>query len=85
VPALEGVTTAPSVHDARIRGPIAEPAAEAPADATTLTEVLEWHARCHGERVHIVLWHGDGKETSLTYGEASLPKSAAGKVLKQAL
>jgi acyl carrier protein len=51
-----------------VRRIIAEEAAEpAPTDATTLTEVLDWHVIRHGERVHIVLWHRDGEETSLTY------------------
>ena len=50
--------------DATARHIIAEETAEpAPAEATTLTEVLDWHVLRHGDRVHVVLWHGDGEET----------------------
>jgi acyl-CoA synthetase (AMP-forming)/AMP-acid ligase II len=67
LPALAGAQRPPS-SDAAVRHIIAEEAAEpAPADATTLTEVLDWHVLRHGERRHIVLWHGDGRETILTY------------------
>jgi 1-acyl-sn-glycerol-3-phosphate acyltransferase len=83
--ALEGATTAPSAYDATIRRTITEKAAEpAPTDATTLTEVLDWHVRCHGERVHIVLWHGDGGETSLTYRDLAEQAQAIAGGLRQA-
>ncbi|HYG64966.1 MAG TPA: AMP-binding protein, partial [Thermoanaerobaculia bacterium] len=44
-------------------------AGEAAPDRTqTLVEVLEWHARRHPGRRH-VLFHGDGEPEELTYGE----------------
>jgi len=50
-----------SSFDTTARHIIAEETAEpAPVEATTLTEVLDWHVLRHGDRVHIVLWHGDG-------------------------
>lgn len=83
--ALEGATTAPLAYDATIRRTITEKAAEpAPTDATTLTEVLDWHVRCHGERVHIVLWHGDGGETSLTYRDLAEQAQGIARGLRQA-
>ncbi len=83
--ALEATTTTPVAYDAAIRRTIVKELAEpAPADATTLTEVLDWHVRCHGERVHIVLWHGDGEETSLTYGDLAAQAKAVAGGLREA-
>ncbi len=71
--------------DATARHVIAEEAAEpAPADATTLTEVLDWHVLHHGERIHIVLWHGDGEETNLTYRRVAEQAQAVASGLRQA-
>ena len=71
LPVLAGASSLPSVDVTR-RQPLAEGAAEpAPAQAKTLTEVLDWHVSRHGERVHLVLWHGDGQETSLTYRQVA--------------
>ena len=71
LPALAGASSLPSV-DVMRRQPLAEGAAEpAPAQAKTLTEVLDWHVSRHGERVHLVLWHGDGQEASLTYRQVA--------------
>ena len=82
--ALAGARRLPSL-DATARQIIAEEAAEpAPADATTLTEVLDWHALRHGERVQIVLWHGDGEETSLTYRHVAEQAHAVANSLRQA-
>jgi 1-acyl-sn-glycerol-3-phosphate acyltransferase len=82
--ALAGARRLPSL-DAAARHIIAEEAAEpAPADATTLTEVLDWHVLRHGERVHIVLWHGDGEETSLTYRHVAEQAHAVASGLRQA-
>jgi 1-acyl-sn-glycerol-3-phosphate acyltransferase len=39
----------------------------APAEAATLTEVLDWHAERHPERPHIVLWDEAGREPPVTY------------------
>jgi 1-acyl-sn-glycerol-3-phosphate acyltransferase len=67
LPALLGARMLPSVDVTR-RQPFAEGVAEpAPAEAGTLTEVLDWHVHQHGERIHVVLWDGEGDETSLTY------------------
>jgi 1-acyl-sn-glycerol-3-phosphate acyltransferase len=49
------------------RTPTSEPAEPAPDTATTVTDVLDWHAGRQGERTHIVLLEGDGHETSITY------------------
>ncbi len=49
------------------RVPATEPAEPAPDTAATLTEVLDWHVRQHGDRVHIVLLEGEGGEKSVTY------------------
>jgi len=49
------------------RVPAPEQAEPAPDTATTLIEVLDWHAQRHGDRVHIVLVEGDGSESSMTY------------------
>ncbi len=82
--ALASAKKLPSL-DAKARHIIAEEAAEpAPADAATLTEVLDWHVRRHGERVHIVLWHGDGEETSLTYRHLAEQAHAVASGLRQA-
>ncbi len=71
LPVLAGASSLPSVDVTR-RQPLAEGAAEpAPAQAKTLTEVLDWHVSRHGERVHLVLWHGDGQEASLTYRQVA--------------
>jgi acyl-CoA synthetase (AMP-forming)/AMP-acid ligase II len=46
--------------------------------------VLDWHVLRHGERVHVVLWHGDGEETSLTYRHVAEQAHAAANGLRQA-
>jgi 1-acyl-sn-glycerol-3-phosphate acyltransferase len=82
--ALAGARKLPSL-DATARHIIAEQKAEpAPAGATTLTEVLDWHVAKHSERVHVVLWHGDGEETSLTYRHVAEQALAAANGLRQA-
>jgi 1-acyl-sn-glycerol-3-phosphate acyltransferase len=55
----------------------------APADMMTLTEVLDWHAHRHGDRVHLVLWDADGTETSLTYGDLAEQALAVAHGLRQ--
>ncbi|MGE0580412.1 AMP-binding protein, partial [Reyranella sp.] len=49
------------------RAPAVGPAEPAPEAATTLTEVLDWHAGRHGERNHIMLLDGEGHETPISY------------------
>ena len=74
-----------SSFDATARHIITEETAEpAPAEATTLTEVLDWHVLRHGDRVHIVIWHGDGEETKLTYRHVAEQAQAAASGLRQA-
>jgi 1-acyl-sn-glycerol-3-phosphate acyltransferase len=83
--ALQGATTALPGYDTAVRRRVAEEAAEpAPAEARTLTEVLDWHVRCHGERVHIVLWHGDGSETSVSYRDLAEQSTAVAGGLRRA-
>ena len=67
VSAVAGAQRRPSLA-AAARHMIAEETAEpAPAEAATLTDVLDWHVLRHGDRIHIVLWQGDGSETALSY------------------
>lgn len=47
--------------------PAAGPARQAPETTPTVTDVLDWHAAHHGERIHIVLLDGEGHETSISY------------------
>jgi len=83
--ALEGAKAQPAVFDTTVRRSIADETAEpAPVDAATLTAVLDWHVERHGERVHIVHWHGDGTETRLTYCALAEQSRAVGRGLRQA-
>lgn len=40
-----------------------------PVNATTLTEVLEWHVKHHPRRLHIRILANEGEEDTLTYEE----------------
>jgi 1-acyl-sn-glycerol-3-phosphate acyltransferase len=51
--------------------PAPEAAEPAPDTAATLTDVLDWHVREHGERVHVVVVEGDGRESPLSYRQVS--------------
>jgi 1-acyl-sn-glycerol-3-phosphate acyltransferase len=74
----------PATLDTTARHVIAEEAAEpAPTEVKTLTDVLDWHVVRHGERTHIVLWHGDGEETSLTYRHVAEQAQAVASGLRQ--
>ena len=75
--ALAGARTLPSMDVSRRHRVAGEAAEAAPADAETLTKVLDWHVHQHGERIHLVLWHGDGEETSISYRQV---RSQARKV-----
>jgi 1-acyl-sn-glycerol-3-phosphate acyltransferase len=69
LPALAGAPSLPSL-DMTGREPMEDvTVAPAPSHLKTLTEVLDWHVKEHGERVHAVLWHDIGVETKLTYRE----------------
>jgi acyl-CoA synthetase (AMP-forming)/AMP-acid ligase II len=54
---------------------VLEAADGAPTQATTLVDVLDWHARCHPQRPHIVLYVDDERREEITY--ADLYESAA--------
>jgi non-ribosomal peptide synthetase component F len=41
----------------------------APDRTRTLLEVLDWHARRHPDRRHVLFYPGDGEPEELTYGE----------------
>jgi 1-acyl-sn-glycerol-3-phosphate acyltransferase len=83
--ALESAKAAPRAFDPGLRRALAEEAAEpAPIDAATLTAVLDWHVERHRDRVHIVHWHGDGTETTLSYGALSERAHAVARGLRQA-
>ena len=82
--ALASARRLPSL-DITARHIIAEETAEpAPTEAKTLTEVLDWHVLQHGERVHVVLWHGDGEETSFTYRHVAERAQTVASGLRQA-
>jgi fatty-acyl-CoA synthase len=53
-----------------------------PARAGTLVEVLEYHARHHADRVHILLLREDGREDPITYGELRREAGAVAAALR---
>jgi 1-acyl-sn-glycerol-3-phosphate acyltransferase len=53
------------------QAPAPEVAEPAPDSAATLTDVLDWHVREHGERIHVVVMEGDGREIALSYRQLS--------------
>ncbi|HUH83840.1 MAG TPA: AMP-binding protein, partial [Stellaceae bacterium] len=82
--ALAGAQRLPSLA-AAARHIIAEEAVEAaPAEAVTLIDVLDWHVLQHGNRIHMVLWHGDGNETALSYRDLAVRARAVAAGLCQA-
>ncbi len=83
--ALKNATAASGAFDTTIQPlAVAETAESAPFDAATLIEALDWHVSYHGDRVHIVLWRGDGQETSLTYRELAEHARAVARGFLQA-
>ena len=58
----------------------AEPA---PAEARTLTDVLDWHAQRHGDRTHLVITLGDGLDVRLSYRELAERSRAVARGLRQ--
>jgi 1-acyl-sn-glycerol-3-phosphate acyltransferase len=46
---------------------VAERALATPEAATTLVEMLEWHAQRHADRTHVTLLEGDDRATAWTY------------------
>ena len=84
VPALAHAPRLPSLDLARSE-PVQEKAVEAaPLELKTLTEVLDWHVREHGERVHVTLWQDIGAETKLTYRELAERSRVAARGLIRA-
>jgi 1-acyl-sn-glycerol-3-phosphate acyltransferase len=65
------------------RTPAPEAAEPAPDSAATLTDVLDWHVREHGERVHVVVVEGDGRESPLSYRQVSERARAVALGLQQ--
>lgn len=51
--------------------PALEAVAEAPVSASTLPQVLDWHARQHPSQVHILLYETDERVRSVSYAELS--------------
>jgi len=83
--ALERTEATPEPVASIALGVLAEEREEAaPAGATTLIEVLDWHVRVHGERCHVVLQHQDGTEEALTYRELHDGARAAACGLRRA-
>jgi 1-acyl-sn-glycerol-3-phosphate acyltransferase len=84
VPALAHAPLLPSLDLARSE-PVQEKAVEAaPPELKTLTEVLDWHVREHGDRVHVTLWQDIGAETKLTYRELAERSRVAARGLIRA-
>ena len=64
--------------------PLPSAAAEpAPDDAATLTEVLEWHADRHGDRMHLLVTEGDADNVSLSYRTLAKRARAVARGLQQ--
>ena len=63
----EAKARVPLPSELSAHAPAPEAAEPAPPTARTVTEVLDWHAGRHSDRVHIVLLEGDGNETPITY------------------
>jgi len=63
------------------RAPAAGPAAPAPETATTVTDVLDWHADRYGERIHIILLDGEGRETPISYRQLAERARTVGRGL----
>jgi 1-acyl-sn-glycerol-3-phosphate acyltransferase len=67
VSALSDAKAVPVIPPSAVpRAPALEAAEPAPDSATTLIEVLDWHVREHGDRLHVVLLEGES-ETRMTY------------------
>ncbi|MCW3477218.1 AMP-binding protein [Limobrevibacterium gyesilva] len=82
--ALERAASATPMAGAAAPRPIVLTEAEpAPADAPTLTDVLDWHTSEHGDRTHLVLTQGDGQDVSLSYRELAERSHAVARGLRQ--
>jgi 1-acyl-sn-glycerol-3-phosphate acyltransferase len=58
-----------------------------PYDAETLPEVLDWHARAHPDRTHIILQDDSGNESAITYADLrdGAERVAAGLLARELL
>ncbi len=64
----QGAGMAPALEHAALATAGPEPGESAPADATTLIDVLDWHATAHPERVQIVCL-GESGDVDIRYGD----------------
>jgi len=55
----------------------------APTSATTLVDVLGWHAEREPRRPHVILREADGRERTITYGELWTRAHAVAEGLRQ--
>jgi 1-acyl-sn-glycerol-3-phosphate acyltransferase len=84
VQALSAARASSPVAQVPLRqAPAPEAAEPAPDSAATLTEVLDWHVREHGERVHVLVMAGDGRESTLSYRQMSERARAVARGLQQ--
>lgn len=68
---IDAVATAvPGLRREQARGavrPIILPESDAPEDAQTLLEMLDFHVSRHAERPHVYLWHSESDEELCSY------------------
>jgi acyl carrier protein len=82
--ALSGARASSSVAQIHpLHTPAPEAAEPAPDSAATLTDVLDWHVQERGERVHVVVMEGDGRESPLSYRQVSERAHAVARGLQQ--
>ena len=81
--AVVGVESrAGAVAETARRRPPFQPASAAPSEAGTLTEILDWHARTHPERPHVVLPGRNGEHRIITYGALAEDARAVARGLR---
>ena len=69
-----------------VEAPLAEGLALAPAQATTLVEVLDWHAARHPDRAHVLLLEGEAGARRLSCAElAQQARELAGGLAREGL
>ncbi len=66
---LAGEPASLALGQAEVKPPEALATVMAPATATTLVQVLQYHAEAHPERPHIGIWQGDRISEGFDYGE----------------
>ncbi len=65
------------------RAPAPSVAAPAPAEAGTLCAVLDWHARQHPDRPHIILEQADAGSSTISYGALAEKARRAARGLRE--